>query len=282
MKRLYRRSRKSSNGRRRFARKASRRPRSRKGRRTVPRPLRNLVETKKVIYMRSTTLAQEDGSEDSAWMNSNTLALLPSPSGVTIVQGTNSGQRIGNKVTIRKCKLSICFSPAAYDALTNFAPTPQLLRVMICQIKPGFDNDSSGLQTVLDNYQFETGTNSSQGFTGTMSDIVYKYNPEAIRVVKQKTFKVGLQTTYGQSGSSSGQEGYFANNDFKLMNRLEWDITKLLPKQVQWEDNSGSTACINRQYWLVMAPVDADGRTGTNLVRPVRFWLRYSFQYSDL
>lgn len=242
-----------------------------------------MVEVKKVIYMRSTNLYQADTVQDANFMNANTLALLPVGSdGIFIGQGVNSGQRVGNKVTTRRAKLSLVFAPAAYDSLINPAPTPQMFRIMICTIKPKFSNDLTGLKNVLDGYLFELGTNASTGFTGTLNDIVFKYNPEAVRIVKQKTIKLGLATTYGQSGASSSAEGYFANNDFKLMPRVEWDITKLLPKQIEWEDNLPTSACINRQYFLVMAPVDADGRTGSNLYRTVRMWLRYSFQFTDL
>lgn len=215
-----------------------------------------------------------------------------SPSGssgamITISQGTAAGQRVGNKLSVKKAILAgTVHINTVYDAVTNYNPCPLKVCLWIFQLKGGVTDDATSVNDVVQNYFFEFG-NTSIGMSGAVVDLTRAVNTSYVTLLKKRVFSVGTQQTVSGFGvnAPNNTNQQFSSNE-QIMRMFKIDVTKILRKTYTFNDTSNTTS--NRQVWCMWVPYRVDGRipdtsTGLN-TGPVPAYISwsYDFYYKDL
>lgn len=163
--------------------------------------------------------------------------LSPHASFCSISQGVGESDRIGNKIKIKNVRLKINMTPYGYDGTNNLAPRPFYVKIWIFSLR--YSNQLTDVQSTIFN-NFIDSNNSSVGISGGQQDltgVVNKYNVHLKKVIIRK---IGT-SNYGGTGANLGQQS-FANNDFKIAQFVNMDITKYVKKYVQYNDTSNTPA----------------------------------------
>lgn len=208
---------------------------------------------------------------NSGFAANQCIAISPYGPRLIISQGTGQADRIGNHVRTVRCRLKIVMYLAAYNATTNPSPQPQVVRFWIFKKK----NNANELSS-LTNF-FQTG-NSSSAPTGTLRDYNYDINDDLYHVFATKDVKLGYAAFVATPGGTAPQ-GYYSNNDSEMSAVFEWDVTKYIPKDVDWTDASSvpTTDVVMCTY----ESVNQDGTSsGTNTV-PIVINLQVCYDYTD-
>lgn len=211
------------------------------------------------------------------------VPMTPYQGYVTMAQGPASNQRIGNKVRPHRCILKGIVWPAPYDSLSNPTPEPFYFRIWLFRLKPQQGVTIEAARAVVDGSFFQY-QGANLGIFGTLNDMNYAYNTEAVSVVATKTFKIGFSVYNGTSSASNvaAAAQSYANNDFKLNRMFRWNITKYLPKVYTWDDGVQAGAFTGRPLFMFFEPLWA-----TNLAIPAGniigfFDLRMQLKYTDV
>lgn len=189
---------------------------------------------------------------------------------LTITQGVGQGQRIGNRIKIKKLKFSAIVYPQGYNVTTNPTPAP-------CQIKFWFFYDKEEPQTVptpQTNGDFLQYGNTSIGFGNRLFDHLAPYNQDRYRVLCTRTVKVGY-AEYGGTGATGSipTQGNLANNDFKLNAKVVVDLTPYCVKNVIFRDTAATPT--TRGIYMMAEPVYANGSAIAAATIPCRMnWLQ--------
>lgn len=191
------------------------------------------------------------------------LCLSPYDSfGVTIYgnyniqQGVGQAQRVGNRVTTRKCVLRMVFTP------NPIAAQPGYLIMWIITKK-----NNSTVPAGIDSFFIQAG-NASTYLSGNVFDTISEVNRDQWTLYKRRWWKVGY----------AGYTGQGTNNDFPLSKCVTLDITRYMPKTVVYNDatNNPSSKCV----YACFEYVTADGTTvGTGACK-VQSYLDY--HYTDV
>lgn len=270
------------NKNRRYPRRARKANKKRVGKRsgvaTVPfvlRKFRELERTRETkclqFYSASTPIsAYNVGAFAGA---ANTMTVIPlSPNALTlpIPPGTRQGERVGNKIETVKSTLKMMFFPALYDAATNPAPTPQVVKIWGLWYKLG---EFSGAPLANLQDMFQSG-NTSIDPTGRLLDDFLTVNKDAYHVAFTRTFKVGNQSS---TGATNQTNGVYLNNDFKMNAKCTIDYTKHLIKHQRFNDLD--TEPSNRQLYLVVECLNPNG--GPGLGYPVEMTYEIDYRFKD-
>jgi len=190
----------------------------------------------------------------------------------TIPQGTGQGARVGNEIKTRKCYLSYVLRPTQYDAGTNPAPQPTMVRMMLGYVKntPSFAPISGDI-----NQLFDAGSTSAAPI-GTLKDLVSVYNTDYWTIKKTWTHKLGYANNSGTGAFATAQ--FFANNDFNLNVLKRLDITQYMPKTCVFNDTSATTNTKN--LFFMFYAVASNGATFSNVTLPVNidYWIDYIYE----
>nr|WAE42398.1 MAG: capsid protein [Cressdnaviricota sp.] len=186
-----------------------------------------------------------------------------------IGQGTGQGDRLGNKIHIKRVIVRAVMFPLGYDPTLNVNPYPSEIRV-IC----GTNRQTP--QAALPVSQLYQNGDSYAAPAGDLRDIIAPINKDVIKLWKSKTFKVG-NSLVGGTGYLAGQEGY-TNNDFHLNQKFTWDLTKYCAKTVIWED--GATTPLTPSCYMLFMLVNAAGNASTNIVT-ASITYNIEIQYTD-
>lgn len=187
----------------------------------------------------------------TGWSATTALqALTPYSGYVSIAQGTGQGDRIGNRIEIKRAKIKILFSPTPYNVTTNPAPYPQIVKGWIVAPKQSTATPSS-LGTF-----FQTG-DASTAPVGTSIDCTRPVNTDQYTLYREFMKKVGYSANTGTGTSPNNAN--MANNDFLMNQVVEIDVTKYLPKYVEYNDTTGIPT--SKAVWLIMESVNYDGGT---------------------
>lgn len=202
----------------------------------------------------------------------NTMTIIPlSPNALTlpIPPGTRQGERVGNKIETTKATLKMMFIPALYNAGSNPAPGPQVVKVWGLWYKLG---EYSGAPLANCQDMFQSG-NTSIDPTGRLQDDFLTVNKDAYHVAFTRTFKVGTQ-----SSTSAGNQaiGVNLNNDFKLNAKCTIDYTKHLIKHQRFNDLD--TEPSNRQLYLVVECLNPNNNTGIGYPIEMTYEIDYRFK----
>lgn len=277
-----------------FYKKSSRRPRSRKGvirkalrtgwkksvAKVVKRVLSRNVEVKEanvsVSFTPRSTLATitQLASDNIVWCS-------PSASIMPIPQGTRQDERIGNKIRTKRCTFKMIMYPKPYNSIINPNPRPIVVTVWCCSAKKGYASPQD-MATIFDTNFFQDGFQST-GYTSQLLDNVTATNDDAVRVYWKRTFKLGHSTHYAQPNQAS--EPYpsnvqYANNDYKMNVIRSFDITKQMLKTYSFDDSLNTPN--QRTTFLVFGIANADGQlftSGDHL--PVDVYGHLCYTYTD-
>lgn len=171
-----------------------------------------------------------------------------------IPQGTAEGQRIGNKIRIRKFLYDATLSVPLTEEYVNQGP----YYVKMWVLSSKFNRENSSVNEVynsmcasLDNSFFDNGS-SSQGMSGALIDHLMPVNLDRWNVHKTRTFKVG--------NSEAIEIGtYRGNNDFKTLVRLKINLAKYMPKLLHYNDSQVSL--FNKKLFIVYEVLGAGGNS---------------------
>lgn len=284
-KRMYRK--RKVTPRRRVVKKAIYRAKKSMFARSVKSVVNKMAETKVCNYFYNNF--QVVNTQSTAFQGT-IKSLSPSASSgsmITISQGTGAGQRIGNKISVKKAILAgTVHINTTYDPITNYNPCPLKVCLWVFQLKGGYTDDATGVNDVVQNYFFEFG-NSSQGMSGTIVDLTRQVNTSAVTLVKKRVFSVGTQATisgFGVNAPNNGNQQFSSNEQICRMFKI--DMTKALRKTYAFNDTSNTTS--NRQLWMMWVPYRVDGRipdTSTGIYNgpvPSLVSWSYDFYFKDM
>lgn len=199
------------------------------------------------------------------------LPVSPLASIVSIVQGTGQGGRIGNRIKTKKCTLSINLSPLGYNAASNIVPVPQ---VVVGYLYYDMQNTTAVSPPGADFIQFG---NSSTALTGRIIDAMSAVNTDRYKLYKKFFVKSGWSQNTG-TGAAAGV-AFYANNDFNADNRIDIDVTSMMPKYVEFNDNSGNPQ--TRNLLLYLEAVRMDGGANPLASETTNVNVAIDYRYSD-
>lgn len=203
---------------------------------------------------------------------STIVPVSPNASYLAISQGTGDGQRVGNRIKIASLKLKGILHPRAYDASTNVQPVPQFVRVWLL-----YDKQDPNAVPAPTNDFLQSGSTTTS-LSSTVGDVISEVNRDRYVVKYDKIFKVGF-ATYNEAGVAQTFQN-FANNDFKLTQMLEIDITSMIPSTYVYNDNNSSPE--TRGLYLAMESVTTTGSAQTVLTIPMEMSFNLELKYTDL
>jgi len=202
----------------------------------------------------------------------NAFPMAPLSGFWSIAQGVQQGQRLGNQIRTRKAYLNYVLRPVRYDSVYNPNPQPSEVQLMLGHVKntPAFAPAAPDVQLL-----FQNGSTTAPP-TGSLRDIISVINTDFWVIKKRWTHKIGYASSTGTGLSGNNQ--YFANNDFKLNVVKRIDITQYLPKLFQFNDNSISPT--SKNLFFMFYAVSSDGGIYPATTTPVNieFWLDYHFE----
>lgn len=234
---------------RRPARKA-RKPRRRVGRKAVAkickRVITNMAEKKTVRY----NWAKSFGAYNTTnWSLDGIYPLTPQASFTDIAQGTGQGNRVGNRITVRKLIFNGIMNTEGYDI--NFNASPQPLEVLMVIFRNRADPNT--FTTNLTNF-FQNGNGASSP-NGTTTDTIFPINTDRYTVYYKRIFKLGFAEYNGTGVDSNNQK--WSNNDYKLNQRFYVDCTKYVNKVMRFNDTVNTP--ITPVLHVAFLPMRADG-----------------------
>jgi hypothetical protein len=203
----------------------------------------------------------------------NAYPMLPHVGFWTINSGTNSASRIGNQIRVRKLMLNYILRPLPYDAVNNTFPVPCEVQLFLGYVKdaPTF------VPTNTDFLQLYQNGASASPPQGSLRDIISVINKDFWVIKKRWTHKIGYAINNGTANQPVQQ--FNANNDFKLNVVKRLDITKLVDKNVRFNDNAATPT--SKNLFFFQQSVFANGATGgaTTQMTSIDFWI--DFEYED-
>lgn len=192
---------------------------------------------------------------------------------LSIQQGVGQGDRVGNAVRVKSLKLTGVLRAAPYNAVSNPTPVPCYVKFLFLTRKDTPTAVYGGLADLL-----KYG-NSAEG-PGNSANIRALYRPvntDLWTYHATKIFKVGNAINTG-SGAVVGS-AHYANNDFKLCNFVNIDLTKYCTKIIKWNDNITDPSTRNVVLYPILYTADGSVIAGTN---PVIFDYALDISYEDL
>jgi len=230
----------------------------------IKRVISTLAETKSIQF----TSSENVFGYNAAAQGLCSIQLTPTSGMLNITQGTGEGDRIGNKVRVKKVKLNYVLVTAPIDATYNVTPKPQDVRMMIT-----YNKQSKVLSPPAGQF-FDAG-DSSNAPTSNLLDMVAAINTEYVGCPKEWRHKVGCQT--------SPHPNTLDNNDYKLNEIRSLDITKFYPKTLTWNDTS--SVIMEQSKWLTFLLAPADGSaidtSGTSTFKPLFFYWCINLEFQD-
>lgn len=255
----------------RKSRKRAKRTPKKALKKTIRQVIARTAEVKQVdLYVYSDSLTFYTGG---SYLPNNCFPLSPYTSYLNLSQGVSQGQRVGNKVRTVSLIMKGSLNALAYDAIYNPKPQPVIVKMWVYYAKaspttltpPAFD-------------WFQLGGTSAP-MTGYLTDLWAPINTDQYTVLKTKIFKIGNSIASG-TGNQPGAQSY-ANNDYKLNALFSFNLTKLCPKIVRYNDNT--TQPSSRILLMAIQCVQADGSLPASAAQtPVNLSYMMTYRYSDI
>lgn len=212
----------------------------------------------------------------SPGFDSQIFPVSPATSFLTIPQGTGQGQRVGNKIKIKKLKFSGVIYPMPYNATTNLTPAPVQIKMWLFYDK----EEPQTIPTVRANNDFMQFGDSSISMQNILFDLYTPENKDRYKVLKTKMFKLGY-AQYGGTGATGSLplQGNLSNNDFKLNCNFSIDLMPYIVKDVNFRDTA--TNPTTRGLFCMFQPVYANGSTIASNQVPARTDFMMNMEYED-
>lgn len=245
----------------------------------VKRTVLGTMEKKRIPYISSATLYGLTQTVSIA--TNNIIGLTPNSftgKTYTIVQGTGQQNRIGNQISPVKAVLKVNMFAAPYNAVSNTAPRPFTVRMLILSPKPGIQCIScTDLSTIVSTTLFQNG-NGTLGALGNLYDLITPYNDDVVTIHFVRDFKLGPAAFTGVTGGADATTTK-ASNDFSLSQEYTVDVTKYLPKKITFDDNSGQTT--SRPTFCLFHPVAFDSVVYGAAQIPCNMVFSFGMDYVD-
>jgi len=209
----------------------------------------------------------------SPGFDSSIIPVAPHAAYLAINQGSGQGGRVGNKIKITKLKLGGVLIPLGYNASTNTQPVPLNVKLWLFYDK----EDTQSIPSVAASNDFFQFGSTTIGFSDRLFDHSMPVNKDRYRVLATRTYKIGY-ASYTGTGSVPTQ-GNFANNDFKLNQNINIDLTKLVPKNYIFRDNNSTPT--TRGLYMMWQPVYANGNAMASTQVVARFSYMLTVEYED-
>lgn len=175
----------------------------------------------------------------------------------SITQGTNTGNRLGSKIKLKKCMYNFTLYPNTN--IENSFPT--VVKMWVISDRFGLNNAST--QNIVDACKtastgigniLEDTVNNSVGFFRDVRDLITPINKERFKVYTTRTFKIAPLS----APTTNSTIFSYGNNDFKLFVRRRINLLKYMPKIFKYQD-AGTNLQFNRKVFVLFQVVCADG-----------------------
>lgn len=233
----------------------------------IRKELLKLQPLKKISFSIDTGAGQVCGYQYASTFHRTCIS--PNSGLINIVQGVGEGERIGNKIRIKRVLLKATYFPMPYDAVTNSAPIPTDLRVLIVKEKGGVAYNTAPAPTSF----FNLGSSVSSP-TGDLRDQQLPVNNDLYVVKYDRKVKLGTSVVTSTGTSAINQQ--YANNDYKMNQQLTIDVTKMLASTYDFNDNTGNPQGLSLWWCTLLSNCN---NTGNIQSFPVNcsFSLQYEF-----
>lgn len=217
------------------------------------------------------------GYNNTGIMASGIIPLTPYTGFMTVAQGIGQGDRIGNSIRIKRAMLHMAMWPHQYNALTVPFVIPVEIQIFILSNKVAPTVRPTTIQGLL---QFG---DTSADLTSSLQDCAItrpaSFNLDLYHVHYYKRVKLAHAAwPTGASGWAANSNG-FPNNDFKLNQVLQIDVTKFFPKVIQYNDTTANPT--SRMTYLYVQAVNANGAQNTATSDAASMYQRIDIDYTD-
>lgn len=215
----------------------------------VKNAMRGLMEVKETYEQGNINILPYDTANRVACDSTNVFDYQ-----MALNQGTGQSNRIANIVTMKSCitRYIITCAPSTLNPDTQ---VPGSLYPTVVKLIWFYDReDPTNFPTPYQNNNFLQLGNSSQGFQGDLSDVLYRYNTDRYRIVATRTHKMGYSSYNGVTGTGTGATAYGLgnNNDSKMFVKGSINLTKYILKKQKYNDNL-ATAMGRKLYCVVLS-----------------------------
>lgn len=201
----------------------------------------------------------------------NLAPILWYPSYHTLSIGASDGNRLGNKVTIKKVYLRYTLNCLGYDAITNPNPLPVHVQLFLIRLKGQKNTLPPDVSRI-----YNLG-GSAFANTGGLVDLNASLNTDLFQG-KIWSHKLGFANYAGSGGLLAQQT--FANNDFPLNIVKRLDITRMFQKTALFDDSS--QAVINGNYFFGYQSIAATNSVTGSTILNTRINYSIEIQYEDM
>lgn len=206
-----------------------------------------------------------------AWLASIT-PITPTASYLTIAQGSGQSDRTGNSIRVKSLKLTGVIRPTPYDLTTNTDPVPFFVKLFFLTRK---DSPTAVYTAGTDVLQYGS---TSESFGTGLVNLNRPINTDEWTVHTTRTYKIGF-SNYGGTSIDNGAQSW-ANNDFKLMQFVNIDLTKHCVKNIKFDDNTSNAS--TRNIVMYANIYYADSRAAPAVEIPCIFEYAIDMQYEDM
>jgi len=199
------------------------------------------------------------------------IALAP-----ILSQGSAENGRIGNSVMVKYARIAGYVNMLPYNSITNTFPCIKLKMWLVSYKNRNASATNDQTLVIGDMATFFENGASGVPFQGTMYDAICPCNSSRWTVHSTRTFDLtlgGASTAYPNTTAPVVGNGSFQKY-------FSFDFAKHLGK-LMYDDTSGSNYPTNKNCFLIMQPITADG--SSRQAGPVaEIHYRYDVQYTDL
>lgn len=207
--------------------------------------------------------------------DANIIPVSPSSGAyLNISQGIGQGQRVGNRIKLKKLAIKGIVTPTAYNATSNLTPAP-------CYVKLTFfydKEDGQAVPTPQTNGDYLQFGNASVPLGNRLFDHMSPVNADRYRVLTTRILKVGY-SSYAGTGAVATQ-GNFANNDFKMSAMFSVNLLPHAVKEVVYRDTANNPT--SRGIYMMAQPVYANGTGMAETQIPCKMTYAITVEYEDM
>lgn len=250
-------------GRRYRYRKGYRRAVPKRLKRYVKRAIHNNIENKIVVK----NFANQSVTTADTTFQVASINLLPD-----VPKGTEQGERLGIKIkpVVNSIRGFINMKP--HNSLTNpYAPVK--VRLMIVSYKLQ-NRNANTLQLSDFSRIFEAG-NSTVGFQGNMLDMILPINKADWIIYENRVINVGIGS---ESSAFSGSGFTYDASRFSVP--FSFNCVKHCKSFLTFDDTSSSRPT-NRNLYMLIQPVSAEGSAGGGIYTPIEMHYSHRFEFED-
>lgn len=183
----------------------------------------------------------------------------------TIGQGTGQGDRIGNRVHMKYLGFK-GYLYAINNTLTGGNPTN--VTMYIGRLKAGVSTPTTSSLS-----QFLQLGNTTIAPTDDNRAALYEINRDLWNVYYRKTFKIGGAT-------STSSNAIPANNDYHVMRKFNINLTKWIPKTINYTDGNNIATNCGLYVWFTIANYN-DQVISAGYAPQVQYVGINTFKYTD-